>query len=378
MFTFEEESALKKVGLLNLKSFKSENHVNRLRNTLLGMAFLSTMISGNGASRDVAIYIFELIGWIWLARSSVLHPEIYKFYQTLEVSQQRKILWDCSDYLHQWKCFELQAGRKLTKLALTTANKKLILCPLDMIRLRKIKKIDQFYDEFNRASLYPSANNEIDECQFYEKHLIARFNPHYNLYVQQMPHIFHVFAFAGQERENAGQKVFAFASKGSIISTEWSSNGLYLLVTRGLPNRSANQHCINNDTAREILIFKYCSNKNRMNEIICNPRILVSGTQTSTCLWANNSSFIVPMGLDQPLLLAKIRKNSIKSEFIFTHCKNVRFLPILRNFSTKYSGCFFTGKQYGALIFWITNCIENVIISLFLVILNNFQIQIKL
>ena len=140
---------------------------------------------------------------------------------------------------------------------------------------------------------------------------------------------------------------------------------LVFVSNKSTSNRSAYQNCINNDTTREILIFKYCSNKNRMNEIICNPRIIVSGTQTSTCLWANNSSFIVPMGLDQPLLLAKIRKNSIKSEFIFTHCKNVRFLPILRNFSTKYSGCFFTGKQYGALIFWITNCIENVIISLF-------------
>ena len=232
MFTMEEEVALQKVGLLNVNTVRTPQHRNRLRNTLLGMAFLSSMITGNGASRDVSIYIFELIGWIWVARSSVLHPESFKFYQTQEVQQQRKILWNCSDYLHQWKNIDNETSRKLKKLALTNANKKLILCPLDMIRLRKIKVIELFYDEFNRACLYPTANNEVDRNQYYNKHLVARFNPKYDMVLQQLPNKFCVFAFAGEVRENAGHVVFAFNSKGTIISAEWSSNGLYLLVTR--------------------------------------------------------------------------------------------------------------------------------------------------
>ena len=107
-----------------------------------------------------------------------------------------------------------------------------------------------------------------------------------------------------------------------------------------------------------------------MREIVCNPRLRVAGTQASCCLWASNSSFIVPTGLDKPLFLAKIKKNNIITSFIFTCCKDVRYLPQLfrfnhvnvPNFTCNYSGCFFTGKKYEDLLFWISNCIENVII----------------
>ena len=352
-----EVKKLKKMGLCDIES-------GRAKNILIGISLLSTLIA-HGAGNDCAILILEYIGWLWIARSSVIERNIFQYFQTLSVEKKKKVLWN-SNFLELINNEEKMKENPLfSKLALTHKRKQTIIFPLDIERIKNITTRKEFFHEYINAFYYPGCLKTIETfgsntMDVIKNHKYVRFNPHYNLVAIIKTTCFAIVAFAGKERRKRGLVIYSYNDSPRIYSAEWSPNGKYLLIlTFGDFLNNVSSY---NTGGYKINIFKYSHKKTTMRKIEVNQsdgtevKFLSAQTQTSNCLWMNSTKFIIPTSYWGPLLIAKIKKDIVTTTTLFEQCKDVRQILPENEDSIKYSGCFFVGNGFKNLIFWITNC----------------------
>ena len=361
MLTQSEKQQLRQMGL-NKPNWEENNK----RNVLFGISVLA-LLATSGAGAPAAIYIMECIGWSWLAMAGKLDPSIFTFFQSLSLPQKKKILWNYTDYMVQFQSYSRSTLPALIKkIGMTTSKKSNINCPLNFDLLNSLNNPTLFHEEYKMAVAYNSVLLKIDAIPYFD-HSLVKFNPTYELLIISLDETFNVLAYDGMTRRERGPLVFVYHnhSDNKILSAEWSPNGEYILVIISqIDPMYQHQQDHHSASKRKIILFKYDYVRHRMQELSGCEDLIISSIQSSSCLWINNNSFLMPTSWLGPLLIIKINKQTktISSTTIFPICNMVRDLT-MPNYKILYSGCFFTGLKFQPLLFWITNCIDEVTIT---------------
>lgn len=367
------ESDIKKIEKLGLKkkSVKkiSSKKIRILKNVLMGIAMLSSLINHGRGGMDVSIIILEYIGWMWIVRASKVDPSIFTYFSSLGVAKKRYILWNCTDYLVHF--LNLKSSDHIYRIGLNHKRKKTVICPLDMIRIIYAKSPEQLEKEYQSAVTYPTCLAIVDLYDLQESYYVIKFNPNYDIFAKldiSQGRIY-LLAYAGKEIDQGGKILYIFYAPQHevIISAEWSPTGKYLLVLVSDNTFPSYVESYNHSAfGRKMHILKYDYASLKVKALDGCEKIILGSTQCSHALWINDNSFLIPSGLWGPLLKATIFKKIITTEVIFEKCEEIRQIQNIPNvYKTNYSGCIFTGDGFESVLFWITNCIEGVIILYF-------------
>ena len=367
----KEVAQIKRAGVITVQTNEMKNkQILRVKITLAGIAILTNLIM-SGKGHDVAQNIFEYLGWFWLAFAGQIEPNIYKFFvNKIGIVNQRKILWHCTNYMENIP--PLSQQHLLTKIGLTHAKKLKLKCPLDMLQIQKSPSPHNLMLQYYNASAYYVCETKVDEFRYKKSDFIAKFNPVFDIVILFYINEFQVLAFAGDERNDGGMLMYEYIiprCDDHLVSVEWSPDGKYILCIE--TDQIHYQKNLNdyNEGGRRITVFKYDNFSKKIRKLANTSETLkMSALQSSNCLWINSNSFLFPVGFSYPLLKATIKKKSLKIETIISKCCDVRSEFFFKNSTTEsftnwiplYSGFFFTGLGFEPLLFWITNCIENV------------------